>query len=61
MNTNMKFDSQISGKHEGTADFERDSHANSVESAPFTKQIALAGVASLIMVVFVAALLKTLA
>jgi len=57
----MKFDSQISGKHEGKADFERDSHANSVESAPFTKQIALAGVASLIMVVFVAALLKTLA
>jgi len=57
----MKFDSQISGKHEGTADFERDSHANRVESAPFTKQIALAGVASLIMVVFVVALLKTLA
>ena len=57
----MKFDTQISGKNEVTTDSERDSHANSVESAPLTKQIALAGVASLIMVVFVAALLKTLA
>jgi len=63
----MKFDSQISVKHEGTADSGRDSHANGVKSAssapsgPLVRQIALAGVASLVMAFFVAAVLKTLA
>lgn len=60
----MKFDSQISEKHEVTADSERDSHANGVKSAPsgpLVWQIALAGVASLVMAFFVAAVLKTLA
>ena len=60
----MEFDTQISGKNEECAHTERDFHANSVESDPETsraKQLALAGVASLAMVVFVGALLKTLA
>ena len=60
----MKFDSQISEKHEGTAYSGRDSHANGVKSAPsglLVRQIALAGVASLVMAFFVAAVLKTLA
>ncbi len=60
----MKFDSQISEKREGTADSGRDSHANGVKSAPsspLVRQIALAGVASLVMAFFVAAVLKTLA
>ena len=60
----MKSDSQISEKHEGTADSGRDLHANGVKSAPsgpLARQIALAGVASLVMAFFVAAVLKTLA
>lgn len=60
----MKLDAQISGKNEEYANSERDLHANSVESASDAsraKQLALAGAASLAMVVFVGALLKTLA
>jgi len=60
----MKFDSQISNKHEAAANSERDLHANGVKNAsstPLARQIALAGVASLVMAFFVAALLKTLA
>ena len=57
----MKFDSQISEKHERTADSGRDLHANGVKSGLLVRQIALAGVASLVMAFFVAAVIKTLA